>query len=85
MQKYATLMQLVKLRVELVDRLMQDKDKLPTVLRFEFVALQFRQILELIAFGSLAANEKVYASKHADFAKERHFATAVIQPASCWD
>lgn len=70
MQKYTTLMQLVKLRIELVDRLMQDKDKLPIVPRFEFVALQFRQILELVAFGSLVANEKVYASTHADFAKE---------------
>jgi len=70
MQKYLTLMQLVKLRMELVDRLMQDKDKLPIVPRFEFIGLQFRQILELIAFGSLVANEKVYASTHADFAKE---------------
>jgi hypothetical protein len=70
MQKYATLMRLVKLRIELVDRLMQDKDKLPIVPRFEFVALQFRQILELVAFGTLVANEKVYASTHADFAKE---------------
>jgi hypothetical protein len=70
MQKYATLMQLVKLRIEVVYRLMQDEDKLPVVPRFEFVALQFRQILELIAFGSLVANEKVYASTHADFAKE---------------
>jgi hypothetical protein len=70
MQKYTTLMQLVKLRIELVDRLMQDKDKLPIVPRFEFVALQFRQILELVAFGSLVANEKVYAATHADFAKE---------------
>jgi len=70
MQKYATLMQLVKLRIDLVDRLMQDKDKLPIVPRFEIVALQFRQILELIAFGSLVANEKVYTAAHADFAKE---------------
>jgi hypothetical protein len=70
MQKYATLMQFVKLRMELVDRLMHDKDKLPLIPRFEFVALQFRQILELIAFGSLVANEKVYAAEHADFAKE---------------
>jgi hypothetical protein len=70
MQKYATLMQLVKLRIELVERLMQDKDKLPIVPRFEFVALQFRQILELVAFGSLIANEKVYASTHTDFARE---------------
>ena len=71
MQKYATLMKLVKLRIGLVDRLMQDDDKLPVApRRIEFVALQFRQILELIAFGSLVANEKVYAATHADFAKE---------------
>jgi hypothetical protein len=70
MEKYCNLMQFVKLRIELVDRLMKDEDKLPVVPRFEFVALSFRQVLELIAFGSLVANEKVYAATHADFAKE---------------
>jgi hypothetical protein len=60
----------VKLRIELVDQLTGGKGELPLVPRFEFIALQLRKILELIAFGSLVANEKVYASTHADFAKE---------------
>jgi hypothetical protein len=70
MEKYAPLMQGVKLRIELIERLMQNKDSPPLVPRFEFAALQFRKILELIAFGSLVANEKVYASTHVGFANE---------------
>jgi hypothetical protein len=70
MGKYATLMEGVKLRIALVDELTQGKGDIPLVPRFEFLGLQVRKILELIAFGSLVANEKIYASTHADFAKE---------------
>lgn len=70
MGKYASLMEGVKLRIELVDQLTQGKGDIPLVPRFEFLALQVRKILELIAFGSLVANEKLYASTHVDFAKE---------------
>lgn len=70
LEKYRLMMEEVKLRIDLVDRLMTNKDDLPLRPRFEFTVLQFRKVLELIAFGSLVANEKVYASTHADFAKE---------------
>jgi hypothetical protein len=70
MGKYASLMDGVKLRIELVDQLTSGKGDVALVPRFEFIALQMRKILELIAFGSLVANEKLYASTHADFAKE---------------
>jgi len=70
MEKYQSLMQGVKLRIQLIGRLMGNQDKIPLLPRFEFVALQFRKILELIAFGSLVANEKVYAATHAGFAEE---------------
>ena len=36
----------------------------------ESIYLQFRKILELIAFGSLVANESVYSAVYADYAKE---------------
>lgn len=35
----------------------------------ESVALQFRKVLELIAFASLCANQKAYSKVHEDFAK----------------
>lgn len=70
LEKYASLMTEVKLRVDLVDRLMGGADKLPVPPQFEFTALQFRKILELIAFGSLVANERVYALTHKNFGKE---------------
>jgi hypothetical protein len=70
LEKYASLMTEVKLRVEHIDRLMSGADNLPLPPRFECAALQFRKILELIAFGSLVANEKIYASTYKDFSKE---------------
>lgn len=35
---------------------------------YEFVALQLRKSLELIAFASMTANKKLYAKAHANFA-----------------
>jgi hypothetical protein len=70
MKKYASLMEGVKLRIALVDELTSGKGDIPLIPRFEFIALQLRKILELIAFGSLVANEKLYASTHAGFAEE---------------
>jgi hypothetical protein len=49
---------------------MKGKCNLPDIPLMESAALQFRKVLELIAFGSLAANEKTYNATHADFAKE---------------
>src|SRR5262249_48846568 len=60
----------VKLRIALIETLMSGTSGLPDVPLIETGALQFRKILELIAFGSLVANEKIYASTHKGFATE---------------
>jgi hypothetical protein len=70
MDKYRILMETVKLRIALIEDMMKGKCNLPDVPLIEFATLEFRKILELIAFGSLVANEKVYRATHADFAKE---------------
>ncbi|MFZ3073412.1 MAG: hypothetical protein WA162_09230 [Thermodesulfobacteriota bacterium] len=36
---------------------------------YEFVSIQLRKSLELVAFASMAANKKLYAEAHANFAK----------------
>lgn len=63
-------METVKLRTALIEDIMKGKCNLPDVPLIESAALQFRKVLELIAFGSLVANEKVYKATHADFAKD---------------
>jgi hypothetical protein len=70
MDKYRILMETVKLRIALIDDMMHGKCNLPDIPLIESAALQFRKVLELVAFGSLVANEKVYKATHANFAKE---------------
>lgn len=67
--RYASLMEEIKLRLEVVDLYLtkQQRGKFPGI-DFEFVSLQLRKILELVAFGSLVANQKAYSSAHKDFA-----------------
>jgi len=38
----------------------------------EFICLQFRKILELIALGNLVSNKDEYAKKHSNFANHYH-------------
>ena len=68
--QYASLMEEVKLRIAVVDAILQGTTKLPLPPAVESAALQFRKVLELIAFGSLVANKKAYASAYKDFSKE---------------
>lgn len=70
LDKYGILMETVKLRIALIEDIMKGKCNLADVPLIESAALQFRKVLELIAFGSLVANERVYKATHADFAKE---------------
>jgi hypothetical protein len=70
MNRYRILMETVKLRIALIDDIMHGKCSLPDIPLIESAASQFRKVLELVAFGSLVANEKVYRTMHADFAKE---------------
>jgi hypothetical protein len=70
MNRYAALMEELKLRMDLITRLLSGKDKLPISPTYEMIALQFRKMLELIAFGSLIANKKAYEAVHRRFAEE---------------
>jgi hypothetical protein len=70
MEQYASLMEEVKLRITVVDNILQGTTKLPLPPAVESVALQFRKVLELVAFASLIANKKAYASTYKDFSKE---------------
>lgn len=68
-QKYCDLMEEIKRRVAVVDFFLTGKGNAlyePTTI--ESVCLQFRKILELIAFGSLVANKELYSAAHAKFA-----------------
>jgi len=72
-QKYCDLMEEVKLRMNVIDFFLLRKGHAlyePTTL--ESVFLQFRKILELIAFGSLVANSALYATAYANFATHWH-------------
>lgn len=67
--RYASLMEEIHLRLEVVDPYLkkQQQGKHPGI-DFEFVCLQLRKILELVAFGSLVANHNAYSATHKDFA-----------------
>jgi hypothetical protein len=70
MESYCRCMQELKDRLAAVaaslDRALTTE---PDIYEYEHVALQFRKILELIAFGSLVANSEAYSRVHKDFAK----------------
>jgi hypothetical protein len=67
---YANSMSRVRQRVDLVQRLLgRELDLGSEAFDAELVYLQFRKILEEIAFSSLAANKTEYSALHANFAK----------------
>jgi hypothetical protein len=72
-QKYASLMKELKLRMEVLEFFASGKGSAlyqpPTV---ESCYLQVRKMLELIAFGSLVANKTLYEGVHARFASHWH-------------
>jgi hypothetical protein len=66
---YAEQMREIKRRTEVIDFFLQKSGHAlyqPTTI--ESICLQFRKILELIAFSSLIANKHRYAAAHANFA-----------------
>lgn len=69
-QKYCHLMEEVKLRVWTIDDLLisQPPFKYQTA-KIESIGLQFRKVLELIAFGSLVSNKEVYMQTYDNFSK----------------
>lgn len=71
--KYCDLMGEVKRRMSVIASFMTGSSNalyMPTTV--ESVYLQFRKILELIAFGSLVANQQLFTKAYADFAKMWH-------------
>ena len=69
-RQYANVMVEIKRRSRVIDHLMSGKNAaiyMPTTT--ETIGLQFRKTFELIAFASLAANKKLYATAYANFSK----------------
>jgi hypothetical protein len=68
---YRTCMKRLKQRLDVVQWL-HDSDPLgkdKSMLTSELACVQFRKILELIAFSSLTANKDIYAAAHANYQK----------------
>lgn len=69
-EKYSEMMKEVRQRTKVIDFFIKGEGHAlyaPTTT--ETICLQLRKILELIAFGSLIANEKLYQSTYENFAK----------------
>jgi hypothetical protein len=65
-RQYTNVMVEIKRRSRVIDHFMSGKNAaiyMPTTT--ETIGLQFRKIFELIAFASLAANKKLYATAYA--------------------
>jgi len=74
-EKYCALMEEVKLRLAVVDYFISgQRHALYQPPTLESACLQLRKILELIAFGSLVANEHAYTSVHSKVSKGWHAA-----------
>jgi hypothetical protein len=69
--RYCNMMEEVKLRTRVIHAFAANTtNAVYKATTIESVYLQFRKILELIAFGSLVANESVYSTVYLDYAKE---------------
>src|ERR1700730_13476112 len=69
-RQYANVMVEIKRRSRVIDHFMSGKNAaiyMPTTT--ETIGVQFRKTFELIAFASLAANKKLYATAYANFSK----------------
>ena len=65
---YATCMEEVKKRTEAIKMIYNKKYSTPfPITNTEFMALQLRKILELIALGNLVANREQYETVRASF------------------
>lgn len=71
MPKYASVMKEIKLRVKVIDHFsLGTSNALYVPTTVESIYLQFRKILELVAFGSLIANKDIYSQVRESFAKD---------------
>ncbi len=68
--RYCDLMEEIKRRMNVLDFFARsERSAMYTPTTVESACLQLRKILELIAFGSLVANEEAYSAVYSDFAK----------------
>ena len=66
---YCRCMEEIKIRIGVVSSLLSGKIPIQREdVLGEFICVQLRKVLELIAFGSLTANKDAYAEAHRDFA-----------------
>ena len=76
--KYCDLMREAKDRTYAVNRILNEKANLGFMrIHVEVVYLQFRKILELVAFGSLVANFELYSTSRESYARDWH-ATRIV-------
>jgi hypothetical protein len=69
-EKYVAIMKEIKLRTDVINAFLSGQcGAVYTLTTVETVGLQFRKIFELIAFASLAANQRKYSAAYADFSK----------------
>jgi len=79
MDKYGKCMAEIKLRVEAVNAILQKRcTTISQATNIEFMCLQIRKILELIALGSLVTDEKEYEKQIKRLAKNRWRAKFVL-------
>lgn len=72
-QKYIWCMTEIKHRIEVIENFINETNstgQLPTDI--EFIALQYRKILELIALASICANKQLYSEKRNNFFADWH-------------
>ncbi len=73
LNKYASCMEEIKLRVNTILLILDKKNS--TGYKYtdvEFICLQFRKILELIALANLVSNKEEYSQKHSNFVNHYH-------------
>lgn len=68
-QKYLNCLEEVKWRVQAIENVLNGASLGNETLDIEFVALQLRKVIELIAFSSLVANKKIYSDTYKNFHK----------------
>lgn len=71
-EKYCELMEQIKARVGIVNHLLTYPHPFPKQHCIEWTYLQYRKILEMIAFGSLVAHQERYSSQYRRFSKAWH-------------
>ena len=80
MDRYCKCMEEIKLRVDAVNAILQKRcTTICQATNIEFMCLQIRGILELIALGSLVANEKEYKRRSIELANNPWNAKVILR------